>query len=416
MHTLQPSTLATQKGSSYTPVVQVTIGTATFLSTDPSSGLTLVETVEEGQSYRGTIEIRPSVLSAVHPGILQLAEGERVSIKWGFEGEEVIESPPLFVVTVSGRSEPGDVLARFDCIGWWELLAVSRVVRDPSQSDAPPPVWPGDTTVRSILNEILVGRGNVFVDSDDGIINSYRPYYEADGLESVLTTVRNLLDMTQSYIKLMSDGFHIVHPSTSSPVDYTYELDGHDFFTRSHASKITIPNRIVMLPELPTVDTAPDFIGVSVDQPSVDKLGFLDMISVDEGIISQGEANSRADAVLKKLQAEGSEGIAVVPMNIGQELYDHVRIYDTRIQAVPFENFVGMIRRTWTSGVYAMELGLGGLMAHLSGLRTVFPTEPIRAPIQSPIPGLPTVLPPRPAIPVTIEPVGGGPPGREPFR
>lgn len=401
MLTVPSDVLAIQAGSSYTPLVIVTVGSVVFRTDDPSSGLRFVETVEEGQSFRATIEVRPSNLGALHPGILASAKGDQVTIKWGYEGgSAMITAPPLWVVSASGLSEPGVGQLTYNCVGWWELLAGSRTVSDPADASASPPVWPKDTTVRNIVIELLQGRANVYLDSDDGIVNAYRPYYEADGLESTLTTVRNLLDMTLSYIRIREDGFHIVYPSVADPIDWTYKLEGHQFFTRSHTSKITIPNRIIMLPELATVDSAPDFVGVAVDQDSIDRIGYMDMITVDEGLTSLGEANSRASAIMSRLQAESSDGIAIVPMNIGQETYDRVQVIDSRLGIdSPMNHFVGMIKRVWTSNQYAMELGLGGLMAHLSSLRTEHPAAPI------PMPTLPPYFGQRPRINIPGPPV-----------
>lgn len=416
MHTLTADTLTIQQGDSYTPIVQVTIGGNGFLSTDPDSGLILVEVVEEGQSYRATLEIKLSILQIMHPEILRQAVGRKVNIIWGYAGTtQRIKSPPLFVVGVSGVSEPGNVVVRFDCMGWWELLAASRVVRDPTTAEDPPPVWPADTTVKSILTEILVGRGNVFLDDDDGVVNTYRPFYEADGLESVLTTVRNLLDMTSSYIRIRDDGFHIVNPQPSSPLSYTYDLDDHAFFKRSESVMAVVPNRIVMVPSLPTVDEAPDFIGVALDQDSIDRLGYLDSITADEGLKSEGEANARAYYILHRLKAESSAGIAVVPMNIGQELYDRVAMTDDRIGTVPIYSFIGMIKRLWRPGEYSMEIGLGGLMPHLSGLYTALtpstvpvmpaPYAPTIGPVLGPpLPPIPTPLPVSPWERIAIQP------------
>ncbi len=399
MRTLSSDALEIQAGDSYTPIVQVNIGGNNFLSTDPGSGLVFVESVEEGQSYRATIDIKPDILAAIHPEILRWAIGKKVTISWGLAGAlDQIKSAPLFVVGVSGLSEPGNVVARFTCIGWWELLSASRVVRNPSDSAANPPVWEADTTIRSILNELLSGRASLFLDEDDGVINTYRPYYEADGLESVLTTVRNLLDMTTSYIRLRDDGFHIINPLPTSTLTHTYQLDGHTFFQRSDSVKAIIPNRIVMVPSLPSLDAAPDFVGVAIDQDSVDLLGFLDLITVDEGLQSQGEANARAFYILERLKAEGSEGLATVPMHIGQEIYDRIAIIDDRIGTVPIHHFVGTIKKVWEPGRYFMELGLGALMPHLSGLITyVTPGQSVQPPL---VPGssVPATTPTGPSI------------------
>lgn len=404
MITLPSDVLAIQAGSSYTPLVIVSMGSVVFRTDDPDSGLRFVETLEEGQSFRATIDVQPSDLAAMHPGILRAALGEEVTIKWGYEGSDsMVASPPLKVVSDSGLSEPGTGRITFSCVGWWELLAGSRTVKDPSDASAAPPVWPKDTTVRAIINELLQGLSPVYLDTDDGIVNVYRPHYEADGLESTLTTVRNLLDMTLSYIRIREDGFHIVFPSRTDNITWTYELDGHQFYTRSHTAKISIPNRIVMVPELPTSEYSPDFVGVALDQTSIDKIGFMDMITVDPGVVSLGEANSRAHALMSRLQAESSDGLVIIPMNIGQELYDRVRIIDSRIETTaPMDHFVGMIKRVWTTNQYAMEMGLGGLMSHLSSLITAHPAVPISTPEPPPyfrqrppivIPGPPALKP-----------------------
>lgn len=410
MLSLPNDVLDLQAGSSYMPLVEVRVGTTVFRTDDPTSGLRFVETMEGGQSFRATIEVHPSNLAVMHPGVLQAARGDEVTIKWGYVGSDsMVESPPLWVVSDSGLSEPGIGRLTYNCVGWWELLAGSRTISDPSDADAHPPIWPRDTTVRGILNELLQGRASVFLDSDDGIINVYRPYYEVDGLPSVLTTIRNLLDMTLSYIRIRDNGFHIVYPAASDPITWTYELDGHQFFTRSHTAKISIPNRMVVVPELPTVDSTPDFVGVALDSDSIDKIGYMDMITLEEGVLSAGEANSRASTLMARLKAENSDGIAIVPMNIGQELYDKVRLIDLRLGIEsPMEHFVGMIRRVWTSNQYAMEMGLGGLMPHLSSLRTEHPIAAIPtyiAPVPAPpLEGVMTPIPPQPPTPWTPAP------------
>lgn len=373
MRTLNLTTRLAQGQPVTSPFVEIRIANLTYRTSDLNSGLRLVETVEEGLSFRATIEI--GLPTIFQPFQLEALVGQKVTIRWGFIGTPTIETAPLRLVSVSTISEPGLVVTRFNCIGWWELLAASRTVLDPSDAKDPPPVWPGDTTIRNIINELISGKASVWLDQSDGIINIYKPHYEADGLESVLTTVRNLLDMTLSYIRLRPDGFHIVAPKDSDPITYTYNLGGHTFFTNAHAFKITMPNRVIVVPRLPTQDEDPDFFGVAVDDNSSTQLGFLDLITVDEGVVSRGEANTRASAILQRLQAEGSSGTVIVPMNIGQELFDSIRIFDTRAGfSLNVDRLVGMIRRTWNSGIYEMEIGLGGLTSHLSALRTEYPT------------------------------------------
>lgn len=403
MRSITPTTLAIQKSSNYTPFVQVVIGNLTYRSNDPNSGLRLVETVEENLGYRATIEL--GLPTEFNPFVLEALVGQKVEISWGYVGGSYIRATPLRLLSVSGLSEPGQSVTRFNCVSWWELIANRRTVLDPSNAADYPPVWPKDTTIRNILAELLQSDAGVRSDNVDWLVRTYKPHYEADGLEAVLTTVRNLLDMTLSYIKLRPDGFHIVSPRAGDDVTYEYRLDDHTFFHRSHSYKIIIPNRIVVMPQLPTADEAPDFIGVAIDSNSRIQLGFLDFIIQDEGISTQGEANTRASVILNRLRAERTSGIIIAPMNIAQELYDMVRIYDIRTApSLNIYRMVGRIRKTWSSeGVYEIELGLGGLTTHLSSLRTEYPISASTRP-RGPVVTAPEVTVFGPPIPSWIGP------------
>ena len=122
------------------------------------------------------------------------------------------------------------------------------------------------------------------------------------------------------------------------------------------------------------------------------------MVTVEEGLSSEAETHRRDEYIQERLKADGVEGLISVPMNIGQELYDKVSVRDDRIQAVLIHNFVGSLTKTWAPGKYTMEIGLGGLMPHLSSLPSFLSPGPALTPRPtiSPTPQRPDFGPPAP--------------------
>ncbi len=426
MRSLSAGALAAQQSASNTPAVSVALAGVTYsLEAD---NLLYVDHIEETLATRALIGLKVSpptfFTELVEPGegllpSTQNLLGRKVFISWGFktatETYRIVHAP-MWIVDFNYKSKPGEGLLEISCIGLWELLRGSRVLRAPSEIGAAPPVWPNDTTVFNILKEILEGtvissseaRGDLFLDEDDGIINVYMPYYEAGSQEDALTIIRNLLDMTESYIRLRDDGFHIVHPVEGDPKDYEYLLnltgDGdHPFYERSFKGRIAVPNRVVYVDRYPTGDVITggeqaNFVGVAEDSFSVGRLGNLDFIVADT-ILSDSEARDRAELILRQIQSEGLTATLTVPMNIGQELYDTVRVVDYRVP-MALTGFVGSIRRFVSPGVYRMALTLGGLAPHLTRSFDFAPTIP--APPTTPDFDLRERIPP-------VEPVFGPP-------
>lgn len=373
VYPLTTTTKNIQEGSNITPIVRVEFANGAKLDTlDPTDGLRSVELIDEFMSSRGTIIASPeSILSWLHPTVLPTYKGTKVKISIGFIGTtQSIQLAPLFVGSVYSVSTPGGIVITFNLISWWELLAGKRVARDPATADAVPPVWDKDTTVLGILNELLTVFAPVFLDNSDGIVPIYKPYYEAGSYEGGLTVVRNLMDMTRSYIKLRADGFHVLYPRPTDPTSQLYSLLRYPFQMKSLTSTLVIPNTIIVVSVLPTSELGAPFVGIAQDSDSVAKVGSVEMIVLDEGISSLGEANARAQILLSRIQSTGSEGVMQASVHIGQELFDKVDVSDERTGGGGSSHRVGRIKRLWRSGQFIMELGFGGLAPHLSGLQT----------------------------------------------
>ena len=372
VYPLTAITKAIQGAKNSTPRIILEFeGGAKLDTNDPNDGLLKVELTDEFLSSRGTIVATPRSHSEwIHPNILPAFTGLKVTITIGFIGTpQVIRLTPLYVGSVFSSSLPGEITITFNLISWWELLAGSRVTLDPVTSGSPV-VWPGDTTIQGILGELLSGKAPVRLDSSDGIVSVYKPYYEVEAFESILTVVRNLMDMTRSYIKLRADGFHILHPRSIDPVAQLYSLDGYAFQSKSLTARLVIPNRIWVVPLQASADSTPAFEGVATDTSSVNKVGVIDMIVVDGGISSAGEANARAQILLDRIRQSSSAGSLEVGVHIGQEIFDVIDIKDDRTGALIKKVRIGKIRRRWSPGNFMMELGLGGLAPHLGGIQT----------------------------------------------
>ncbi len=420
VYPLTAITRAIQGAKNSTPRIIIEFeGGAKLDTNDPRDGLLKVELTDEFLSSRGTIVATPKSHSEwIHPNILPAFTGLKVTITIGFIGTtQSIRLTPLYVGSVFSSSLPGEITITFNLISWWELLAGGAVILDPATSGSPV-VWPGDTTIQGILGELLSGRAPVRLDNSDGIVPIYKPYYEVDDFESVLTTVRNLMDMTRSYIKLRADGFHILYPRSIDPVTQLYSLDGYAFQSKSLTARLVIPNRIWVVPLQASADLAPAFEGVATDTNSVNKVGAINMIVVDEGIKTAGEANTRAEVLLDRIRQSSSAGSLEVGVHIGQELFDAIDIKDDRTGALIERVRIGKITRVWSPGNFAMELGLGGLAPHLGGVQTYPDVAPYLPPpgLVDPITGtpigpFPDIEPVSESPPITLEPPVRFPPG-----
>jgi len=156
--------------------------------------------------------------------------------------------------------------------------------------------------------------------------------------------------------------------------DYEYELavsGEHTFFSKTLRKRLVTPNYIV-------VSSHPDYgdgyTGFTEDTDSSDSLEIREFHWVRAA--SNAQCVLIAAALLSHYQLEGQQGSATVPMNIGQEVHDAVRVTDSREN----DSRVGNISYLWehyTPDKYEMTFRLGrGKMTLLNDPEVQVSNEP----------------------------------------
>ncbi len=142
-----------------------------------------------------------------------------------------------------------------------------------------------------------------------------------------------------------------------SAFDYEYSLASgeHPFKSKSHTKALVIPNYVtVSSPEgEETIYTG------SASHPDSAILEFRH--SVELKVTSNTQATSIANAILSHAVIEAEKGAVLVPMNIGQEIYDYIKTTDSRAGDFRIGN-VGYIRRHYKGGTFDMEGRFGSAM------------------------------------------------------
>ena len=150
--------------------------------------------------------------------------------------------------------------------------------------------------------------------------------------------------------------------------DYDYRLDVatyHSFFQQGEHNALVIPNLIVV--ESNPGDST-QYSGTASDSGSITALEYG--LGTNNGEIRQylqtrlasnAEAGNIATALLSKYQLNAQTGSIRVPMNVGAEVYDFVKITDSRIN----QNHVGNVSTLtrWyiqERGTWMMRMTFGG--------------------------------------------------------
>ena len=140
-----------------------------------------------------------------------------------------------------------------------------------------------------------------------------------------LSALRRLLEATGNVMRVKADGkIHIFAPvTTGETYSYEYSLEsGHAFFAKSFRKRLVIPNYIVVKSQTnddPQVDP-----GIAIDTDSndlIDKRAYYQTRLADHT-----QATAIAEALLLQQQLWSDAGAADVPMNVGAEVWDYVKV------------------------------------------------------------------------------------------
>ena len=190
----------------------------------------------------------------------------------------------------------------------------------------------------------------VVYDSEDSLIDSYQPkdalrIYEGD---SRLAVINRLLGYTGCVKRFEDDGkMHVMVPVTSGVVfdsEYGLAADDHKFFSKSNREALVIPNKITVHSYKDDVD---QYSGSATSAASYALLPKEEFIKAK--LISNAQATAIAEARIAQLEMACQRGSARVPVNVGAEVHDYVKVTDAR-QSDSRTGNLGVIRRSYNPG------------------------------------------------------------------
>lgn len=142
-----------------------------------------------------------------------------------------------------------------------------------------------------------------------------------------------------------------------SAFDYEYSLASgeHTFFSKTHRKALVIPNYV-------TVSSPEGSETVYTGSASHPDSAILEMRHFEAlKVTSDAQATSIANAILSRAIMNAEKGATLVPMNVGQELFDYIKVTDSREGDFRIGN-VGYIKRHYEGGTFDMQIGFGNVV------------------------------------------------------
>ena len=365
MRTLTSTLTDRQKANSYIAVLKATLthGATTYIY-----DLTQIKDLDHTeQPYQQKAEI---VLNNSDGALTALdLKGYKLVLSYGMRtsaGEETSDAAPLYVVGQNLNSQEGSLLCVLSAIGLSNILAEDRA------NDSYIPTSSDTKTVKTIIGEIMAATlacynhcpaYEVVWDSEDSLIDTYIP---KDSFRiyiggSRMAAIRRLLDYTKCVGRFQTDGkYHIMSPTTTGTTyDYEYTLEGgHIFFAKAYRKSLVLPNYVVV--QSRDADS-PQYTGYYTDADSI--ASFREVRNyIQTSLTSNAQATAIATAVISKYQMQANMGSADVPMNCGAEIFDYVKVTDSREGDNRVGN-LGSIRRYWRKGAFRMTFSFGGWLS-----------------------------------------------------
>ncbi|MCK9601885.1 MAG: hypothetical protein M0R06_22765, partial [Sphaerochaeta sp.] len=217
----------------------------------------------------------------------------------------------------------------------------------------------------------------VVYDSEDSLIDTYLPkdgfkIYEND---TRLATINKLLAYTGCVKRAEDDGkIHVFVPTTTgTSYDYEYSLSDsdHKFFSKSLRDSLVIPNRVVVHSYSDDTD---QYTGNYTSAASYALLPKSEFIKAK--LVSNAQATALATARIAQLEMAAQRGNASVPLNVGAEVHDYIKVTDSRASDSRAGN-VGSIRRSYNPNnrTYGWLMGFGFGKTAKKPFMTAAPSE-----------------------------------------
>lgn len=271
-----------------------------------------------------------------------------------------------------------------------------------------PPRWAGTKTYLEIIQDLTDGIVDVVLDSSDGRIDngSDSPFFETENNTPISDIIQELISRTKCGIRAQDDDgvckLHIFDASDAPETPhYAYDTD-HAFIKDVNDISCVLPNQVIVAWGEFGLSDITAYYGYKKDDAAIARFGVevsqLLTIEVD----SDSDAEDIADAKLNRIQKEATRGSVIAPMNCGQELFDYIKVTDTRA-GVENYGWIGTIDRYWNpEGMahdydedhpYRVEIALGNLTSKAISTLPAYPLPPVPTPSPTPGTGTPILVP-----------------------
>jgi len=169
-------------------------------------------------------------------------------------------------------------------------------------------------------------------DSEDSIIDSFTPadFFSVEINKSRLETAKELLAYTGCKMRAEDDGqIHVLDPvTTGTSYDYEYRFDVatyHTFFSKAIRERFVNPNEEIVKSH---PSHSPSYSGSATSATSYALAPKTR--TTYRRLASSAQATAIAEALIERNELTSERGSITVPMNAGQEVWDWVKITDSR--------------------------------------------------------------------------------------
>jgi len=361
MRTLSATLKARQQAGALSPLYKIVLTKGESSYTYDNDRILPSEHDEEMYSHRAKIVLNNSD----HEFDDKDLKGYDAVISYGF-GNEYSATAPLSVIDQQFNSDPNKLTCTLDLEGMPNLMA-----RDEA-SESYLPDADDNKTVKTLINAIVGATLTPFThceafevvwdDGYDTLADTYKP---KDNLKIYknnprLAIFRRVLDYTANVPRFEADGkIHIMKPVTSGETydsEYSLERGQHTFFSKAYRNSLVFPNRFVVGSQ---PDDDPQYSGeASVDgydslPARVKKTRFF-----STRLESNDQAQDIAEALISKAEMGSARGQAEIRINVGAEVFDYVKVTDSR-QGDTRTGNLGYIHRRFGKDKWMMTFGFG---------------------------------------------------------
>jgi hypothetical protein len=250
-------------------------------------------------------------------------------------GDEYSACAPLYVTRQRNYSAQGVSVCHLRLVGIPNLMAKDKAESELELDDGDNRTVKG--LITAIAQKTLAPYTNytsytATFDSEDTLIDSFKPKssFRVGINNSRMSKIRELLGWTGCKMRAEDDGeIHIFDPTTTgASYDYEYKLavsGSHTFFNKELINRFVDPNKEV-IESHPAHTTQYSASTTSATSYALDPKTHTTYLR----LASTAQALSIGTAKIETYELDADRGAGIVPMNVGQEVFDYVKITDSR--------------------------------------------------------------------------------------